>query len=69
MKLRHTNDESDNGGATKYCISLRFLKGLEINEGDVNDDNKIKRILRTLMRRRRRSCTMRIFGFRQSARK
>ncbi|MDR2666497.1 MAG: hypothetical protein LBB34_00030 [Holosporales bacterium] len=37
----YIDDEDDSGGATKYGISLRFLKGLDIEEGDVNDDNKI----------------------------
>jgi lysozyme family protein len=37
----YIDDEDDGGGVTKFGISLRFLKGLDIKEGDINDDNKI----------------------------
>ncbi|MDR2666787.1 MAG: hypothetical protein LBB34_01555 [Holosporales bacterium] len=37
----YIDDENDSRGATKFGISLRFLKGLDIKEGDINDDNKI----------------------------
>lgn len=37
----YSEDQNDLGGATKYGISLRFLKGLPIDEGDINEDGKI----------------------------
>jgi len=36
---KFTNDQDDPGGATKYGISLRFLKG--ITEGDIDHDGDI----------------------------
>lgn len=37
----YSNNPCDAGGASKYGISLRFLKGLPIDEGDINKDGKI----------------------------
>lgn len=37
----YVNDKNDKGGATKYGISLRFLKGLERDEGDINGDGEV----------------------------
>lgn len=34
----YSNDPTDRGGATKFGISLRFLKQLPRNEGDLNRD-------------------------------
>ena len=35
------NDPKDSGGMTHYGISLRFLKSLDAQEGDLNGDGKI----------------------------
>lgn len=37
----YSEHRNDPGGATKYGISLRFLKRLPIDEGDINEDGKI----------------------------
>lgn len=34
----YVNDSADPGGATKYGISLRYLKNLSNNQGDLNAD-------------------------------
>jgi lysozyme family protein len=45
--LKHEGGFSDHsadpGGATKYGISLVFLKGLTLDEGDINNDGVIDR--------------------------
>ena len=37
----YNNIKEDKGGATKYGISLRFLKGLKYDEGDINRDGQV----------------------------
>lgn len=38
---RYSNHSKDPGGATKYGISLKFLKQLPLAEADINDDGFI----------------------------
>ena len=37
----YVNDKDDKGGATKYGISLRFLKSIEVCDGDIDDDGDV----------------------------
>lgn len=39
--ITFTGGKNDKGGATKFGMSLRFLQGLPIDEGDLNKDGKI----------------------------
>lgn len=39
--LTFTGGENDKGGATKYGVSLRFLQGLPLADGDLNHDGRI----------------------------
>lgn len=39
--LTFTGGENDKGGATKYGVSLRFLKGLPLSEADLDHDGQI----------------------------
>lgn len=38
---RFTQDPDDPGGATKYGVSYRFLKGLPLRDADVNRDGRV----------------------------
>ena len=65
----YVNDKNDKGGATKYGVSLRFLKGLERDEGDINGDGElILRIFGGLVRKKQRHCTKHIFGIKPNVR-
>jgi lysozyme family protein len=35
------NRQNDSGGATKYGISLKFLKSITLDDGDLNDDGVV----------------------------
>lgn len=38
---KFTQDNEDPGGATKFGISFRFLKGLPVKDADINKDGKL----------------------------